>query len=71
MLVNCGLAFKSSDSFQITKSIKLFFNKILDELESQYPKFKALIESIDPSFKIGRKISENTSKYSKLDTGIV
>lgn len=30
-----------------------------------------MVENIDPHFKIGRKISENTSKYVKLDTGTV
>jgi hypothetical protein len=30
-----------------------------------------MIEGMDPSFKIGRKISENTSRYLKLDTGTV
>jgi len=34
-----------------------------------YPKFQVLIREIDGHFKIGRKISENTAKYSILDAG--
>ena len=43
----------------------------MDELDLKYLKFEALIKKIHKQFKIGRKISENTGRYTILDTGTV
>lgn len=40
MLKNAGFTFNSTDDLEITRTIKLFLNKIVDELEVTYPKFK-------------------------------
>ncbi len=40
-------------------------------MDECFGSFYEMIEGIDPAFKIGRKISENTSRYLKLDTGTV
>lgn len=43
----------------------------MKELDKKFPEFQTLMSGIDSHFKIGRKISENTSRYVKLDTGTV
>jgi hypothetical protein len=41
------------------------------ELDLKFPEFYELMSGINKAFKIGRKISENTARYTKLDTGTV
>ncbi len=71
ILKNAEFAFTSPDPFDITNTIKQLLNKIMSEVDEQFSTFHAIIYDIDHSFKIGRKISENTSSYIKLDTGTV
>jgi hypothetical protein len=43
----------------------------MDEIDRHYEKFCVMFKEIDPTFKVGRKISENTSRCTLLDTGVV
>ncbi len=44
----------------------------MDEIDNNYEKFCNLFQKeIHHNFKVNRKISENTARCSKLDTGVV
>lgn len=71
ILSNAGVHFTDSEDAKIIKEIKIFFNKMMNELDEKYPTFQSLMhekvfkyeEGEGPNkktkilnFKVGRKI---------------
>lgn len=77
ILINAGINFDSEkirdyERREVTKQIKLLINSMLRETNRAFDffrlKMEGLFQGVEGSFKIGRKLSENISPYSELES---
>ncbi len=83
ILKNSNTYFGEADDDEIIKGIKVFLNKTMKECDRNFPLFEKMMqdraflvrnqkgEKVSLNYKIGRKISQNVSRYEKLDTGVL
>ena len=75
ILRNARICFFEEDEKNISLKLKVMFNSIIEELNSKFPKFQALLqekvfvtgENKQLNYKIGRKLPETISKFNLND----